>query len=334
MITKLTPEQKVQLEIYAKKWREIGLSTEPANRPEAEKGVRLAYELLRLKPPQKIIWCDSPARLWEKYDNTLSGRPIGDSIWHKIADVVDIMMDFIDFNLFQQIDDDIDSHIVDIWELILLELRSLNIKTNNVGLRHGQHDALYHAVEDYCSMILEDNFRSKGLDIITQNAGWWIPCINICYISERHNILNLDNQDRPHCDNALAIGYPDGWGVYAWHGVRVPEYVIMRPQDITPDKIMSEANAEVARVMLERYGQDNFIRDGGFTIQQSDDYGDLYRVEFDNGDEPIVAVKVKIADTDQEQFLYVPYYVRTAREGVAWFFGYDNLDDYSADKET
>ena len=108
----------------------------------------------------------------------------------------------------------------------------------------------------------------------------------------------------------------------------------MRSHEITPDKVMSERNAEVARVMLERYGQDNFIRDGGFSIVQSDDYGDLYRVEFENGDEPIVAVRVKDASSDREYFLYVPPHIQTAHEGVAWTFGYDNVTDYDPDRET
>lgn len=108
----------------------------------------------------------------------------------------------------------------------------------------------------------------------------------------------------------------------------------MRPHDITPDKIMNEENAEVSRVMIERYGQDNFIRNGGFTKMQSDDYGDLYRVEFDNGDEPIVAVHVQDASTDRDYFLYMPPHIQTAHEGVAWTFGYDNIDDYNPLIET
>ena len=98
--------------------------------------------------------------------------------------------------------------------------------------------------------------------------------------------------------------------------------------------ILSEANAEIARVMLDRYGQDNFIRDGGFSQVQSDAYGDLYRVEFENGDEPIVAVHVKDASTDRDYFLYVPPHIRSAHEGVAWSFGYDDAADYNPDHET
>jgi len=65
MITDLTPEQEAQLQVYAEKWRAIGLSTEPANRAEAEKGVRLAYELAGLNPPKEILWFESPMAMAE-----------------------------------------------------------------------------------------------------------------------------------------------------------------------------------------------------------------------------------------------------------------------------
>ena len=60
MITQLTPEQEAQLEVYAEKWRDIALSTDPANRSEAEQGVKLAYLSAGLAPPSSIIWCESP----------------------------------------------------------------------------------------------------------------------------------------------------------------------------------------------------------------------------------------------------------------------------------
>ena len=41
-------------------WIKIGLCTDPANRPEAERGIRLCYEIAGLTPPSKIVWYDSP----------------------------------------------------------------------------------------------------------------------------------------------------------------------------------------------------------------------------------------------------------------------------------
>jgi hypothetical protein len=42
--------------------------------------------------------------------------------------------------------------------------------------------------------------------------------------------------------------------LYAWHGVRVPEWIIMQRALLTPELILKESNAEVRRVMAEIYG--------------------------------------------------------------------------------
>jgi|GEM_PF-6292229 len=42
----------------------------------------------------------------------------------------------------------------------------------------------------------------------------------------------------------------------------------------------------------------------------------------------------KDASIDCEYFLHVHPHIRTAHQGVAWTFGYDNPADYQPDKET
>lgn len=348
MITELTPEQEAQLEIYAEKWRNIGLSTEPANRPEAEKGVRLAYESANFNTSQHIYWFDSPAKVCqEKLTRLRDGYSyVGDEILRSTYGSVTQSSGFLsnDYSLVHQVSNSM-NHLVynSLQELVWISVRETfdesdwRTMSSRAPFLYGQHDAPSLSTYEFFHNVLPQLLYTRqfnGIWTVSQNAGWWIPFTDICLISERHTTLHLDDQNRPHCEGGLAIGYPDGWGVYAWHGVRVPEYVIIRPDAITPDKIMNEANAEVARVMIERYGQDNFIRDGGFSIVQSDDYGDLYRVEFDNNDEPIVAVHVKDASSDRDYFLYVPPHIRSAHEGVAWTFGYDNVTDYNPDDET
>ena len=46
----------------------------------------------------------------------------------------------------------------------------------------------------------------------------------------------------------------------------MPEYVIERPHEITVDVIEKESNAEVRRVMIQRYGPERYLRDSGATI--------------------------------------------------------------------
>jgi hypothetical protein len=59
-IEKLTPAQQELLPKIRDEWLSRGLSTQPANRPEAERGVKLAYAAANLPAPQFIIWVDSP----------------------------------------------------------------------------------------------------------------------------------------------------------------------------------------------------------------------------------------------------------------------------------
>jgi hypothetical protein len=59
-IEKLTAEQEALLPVVRDKWLASGLSTQPANRAEAERGVRLAYQAAGLELPQFILWAQSP----------------------------------------------------------------------------------------------------------------------------------------------------------------------------------------------------------------------------------------------------------------------------------
>ncbi len=134
-----------------------------------------------------------------------------------------------------------------------------------------------------------------------------------------------DERDRLHCEDGAAIQYPDGWGVYSWHGVRVPMYVILEPEKITVDAIEAESNAEVRRVMVERFGLERFIKESGAKRVHQDDFGTLYRKELAN-DEPIVMVHVvnSTAEPDgsfNDYFIRVPPTIERAKQAVAWTFG-------------
>ena len=60
MIDTLTVEQEAMLAQVRDEWTAVGLSTEPANRPAAEEGVRQAYRRAGMEPPSVVIWLGSP----------------------------------------------------------------------------------------------------------------------------------------------------------------------------------------------------------------------------------------------------------------------------------
>jgi hypothetical protein len=106
--------------------------------------------------------------------------------------------------------------------------------------------------------LTEQTAKLCGSWELAQSAGWALPHENICWVSERHNILVRDERGRLHSASGPACAYPDEWAIYAWHGIRVPQHVIEAPGAITIKMIDGEANQEVRRVMIERYGYERY----------------------------------------------------------------------------
>jgi hypothetical protein len=90
--------------------------------------------------------------------------------------------------------------------------------------------------------------------------------------------------------------YPDGWGVHAWHGVRVPAWVIETPpEDITAKQIADERNVEVRRVLVERIGTERYMALAGGTVVHRDDWGTLWAVR-----EPVPMRVVQLVNSTPE----------------------------------
>jgi len=131
---------------------------------------------------------------------------------------------------------------------------------------YGQHDANWLGFYDYFFKelnLLNETKKLEGLWLISKNAGWFLPHEKICWISERHSRLERDDRGRLHSDNGMAFQYPDGWGAYYWHGVKVSDKIILKSSEITINEIEAESNQEVRRIMVERMGRQKFIKSIG-----------------------------------------------------------------------
>jgi hypothetical protein len=142
---------------------------------------------------------------------------------------------------------------------------------------YGQHDANWLGFYDYFKIAcgLENETQKLcGLWGVAQHAGWWLPHRDICWISERHNILHRDGQGRLHKDGAMALTYPDGWGIYALHGVRMPaEYVTTPAERLSVDAVLKESNTEVRRELIRKIGVERFMQKAPHKVlHRRDDY--------------------------------------------------------------
>ncbi|MGP0091026.1 MAG: DUF6745 domain-containing protein [Xanthobacteraceae bacterium] len=132
---------------------------------------------------------------------------------------------------------------------------------------------------------------------------------------------------------------------YYWHDALVGEDLIKNPQSITACDIDREADAEVRRIMIERYrhgdeisGAAAYIRDtAGELLDHDERCGTLWRRRIE-WDEPIVMLEVVNATREQDgrfkrYWLRVPPTMSKAREAVAWTFGM-SADEYQPLVET
>jgi len=192
---------------------------------------------------------------------------------------------------------------------------------------YGQHAAYWCAQYEFlaheCSVAAAGQAGVKGAIDLAKSAGWFVPCEKMCFISDRHNFLSLDEQGLLHQESGPAVTYPDGWSVYAWHGQRLPEYVIENPEKISAYRIDSHGDDAVRRIMIEKYGLKYWLELGA-QVRHEDETGVLYHLERTDGrSETVVKVTNSTPEPDgrfKDYVLRVPPDVMTARDAVAWTF--------------
>jgi Domain of unknown function (DUF6745) len=143
---------------------------------------------------------------------------------------------------------------------------------------------VFAAMEDYCNQVLGVPIDSQHRDLFGFAAtmdffvqieeafldrsrrdrpeanerylpgayGYYWSFIDVCFASEHPTRVNYDSEGLLHCAVGQSISYESGWGLWHWHGVRVPQDVIERPETITFAAIEAETDDEIRSVMIER----------------------------------------------------------------------------------
>lgn len=131
----------------------------------------------------------------------------------------------------------------------------------------------------------------KILSECCKNIGWGWFHENYIFATERMDTVKVDKEMEAHCEDGPAISWPDGTKFFFFHGIAVPEQVIMAPETLTVKQINEESNAEVRRIMVTRKGIHNYLDEANAKEVATDDRGTLYKVEQSN-DDPIMFVRV------------------------------------------
>jgi hypothetical protein len=103
--------------------------------------------------------------------------------------------------------------------------------------------------------------RGGGGAAARGGAGWGWGGGRLGVRCERPVALPRDEGGRLDRGDGPALAFPDGFALHAWRGLPVPAEFVAGLDSLTPERIREEENAELRRVMLERYGYDRYLRD-------------------------------------------------------------------------
>ena len=244
MINELSEEQIAKLPKYRDEWIRIGLSTEPLDFERAKNAAILAYQSAGLEAPKLFLRFRDPIEA-AMAAAMLRDDQVRDQVWDQVRDQV---MGQVSGQVRGQVSGQVRDQV------------------------YGSHDAgwlsFYVFMRD--ELNIADCRKLDGLIELAKCCGWWAPYSGCVIFQDRHNILNLDDFGRIHCENGPAIAYPSGWSIYAIHGVRTTEQAIMRPETLTIADIKSESNAERRRVLVERMGYERYLAEGQVKVIDRD----------------------------------------------------------------
>jgi hypothetical protein len=235
---------------------------------------------------------------------------VGDRIWHAVGDACDL---FVPARIR---DSDWDASDYTLWHSICAYDEA---QTMAMTRFYGEH------------------VRPSAAGALTRFnecvSGYWLGKA-LALLVRKPIVLSRDERDRLHSATGPCVQYSDGWGFWAWHGVRVPAWVIERPvEEWARADFFNEPNIEVRRVIQERMGE-RFVWEIGARFVDGGRRGTLYEVDLP-GDPDRVARYLLVADpsTGRDYYLRVPPTVQTAEEAAAWTFGL-NADEYDPAQES
>src|SRR4051794_6542998 len=83
-IERLTDAQKARAAEFRDRWMQIGLCTDPADRPRAEAAICETYRQGGLEPPARIVWCGSPLSQGLTRSIMIVKKPI-ERLWESVG---------------------------------------------------------------------------------------------------------------------------------------------------------------------------------------------------------------------------------------------------------
>ena len=120
-------------------------------------------------------------------------------------------------------------------------------------------------------------------------GGFRVMHEEFCIVSDFPEVLRVDAQNRPHCENGPSHRWRDGWSLYHWRGVKVPAHWIEDRENLDPAEVIKCKNVEQRAAGAEIVGWPKMLAVlGAKTIDDSGspDIGELIEMTLPGLDQP------------------------------------------------
>lgn len=260
-ITKLTEKQTAMLAVYRDEWIANALKACPTTDDDRERIIRAVhglYEAAGLKAPKQVYVVASP------YALAMEGGAM--EYWckeyHDVPPDADKLACFVSVRQ-KEVND---------------------ARRNSLQSWQGGYEW-----SGWCSMLafwrdemelgkrpeLAETYASYAhWETLARLSGWRLLTEDFAMVSERPLVLktyvNSQGVHVPHCEDGPTHAWRDGMEIYHIDGVRVPKKVVMEPDKLILDEIRNEKNAEVRRIMRNRYGEGRYLQETGAKLLDAD----------------------------------------------------------------
>lgn len=322
----LTPDHRGQLGPWADRWIANAMSTRPMDESDRE-AMRVAvaglYEAAGLRQPKHVVFVPSPlvlafagsfaAGVWHVSQHGLPGAATLDATRAAtLAATRDATYAAtLAATRAATYDATTDATPLDPYARFLLDCCRWYYRMWDGGNQWSAWCSYLSFFRHVAKLDLPEYDRWQHYENAAIHGGPRVMHPDFCMISDRPEVLLVDDQNRPHCDSGPSHRWRDGWELWFVHGVRVDERIVMRPESLTADEILAEQNAEVRRVMLERAGFDRvldrmgLVDSGSWTNMEGvSETATLYRLDLAD-DEPLMVVRVECPSTGRVYLLRV-----------------------------
>ncbi|MEG4498312.1 hypothetical protein QUB05_04050 [Microcoleus sp. F10-C6] len=332
--------------------KRLTLSTTPIDAQKATEAVKVAYAAIGLEQPSVIV-CSSPRDAFLQVFNLPKGDHSpnwsNEGHWNRLGKKLDwewmspsIVREFTSPAVWEyelasiRIEPEADSTLSSLMnEFVYSYVRSErtkrtkgNVSPNYLLYLSSPETPTTLFKEIYLTQLyissLGVNLSQKAQEIhhcqklLFEHCGFIFPFEKICAVCDRPRHLRFESQNRLHAEGEPAIEFADGWKLYYYHGVRLPEeYGKLHPNQWQSQWLLRQYNAELRRVLIERIGYDRIIQE--LQAKQIDSWQEYSLLQIDNADvEPICLLKMTCPSTGFIHALRVPPNLTSAREAIAW----------------